>query len=88
MSLRFTNGMKKVCAMVLVGTIAGGASFGQITYAKIGQINGSSYSALLRGEYSNEEAKKNRDSILNAMESDGNTKVKTLVNNSKKRRTY
>ena len=70
MSFRFTeNGIRKGIALVLVGTIAGSAYYGQV-------INVGNNSEFLKGYYYDEDVKKNREELMRSIELGG--KAKTL----------
>lgn len=63
MSYRFTeNGLRKGIALILVGTIAGGISYGQVTRV------GSSCNDFLKGYYYDEDVKKNREDLMKSIE--------------------
>ena len=74
MRLGFTNnGFRKLCAVVLVGTIAGGVTYGQAVSAKHQSNN-----EFLKGYYYDEDVKKNREELLGSITSNGKKKVKTF----------
>ncbi|MBQ2909752.1 MAG: hypothetical protein IJE53_02985 [Bacilli bacterium] len=69
MSLRFTeNGIRKGLALILVGTIAGSAYYGQVV-----SVEGNS--DFLKGYYYDEDVKKNRDDLMKSIELGGSTKT-------------
>ena len=67
------NGLRKVCALVLVGTIAGGVTYGQAV-----SVESQSNNDFLKGYYYNEDVKKNREELLGSIASGGKNKVKTF----------
>ncbi len=72
MSFRFTeNGLRKACALVLVGTIAGGVSYGQV------HLNNTMNNDFLKGYYYDEDVKKNREDLMLSISNGGSSKVKT-----------
>lgn len=77
MGLRITeDGVRKVCAVILVGTIAGAVSYGQVAVSEDHNINTSYYNELLRGHYFDEDVKKNREDLLASIENGGSSKAK------------
>lgn len=74
MRLGFTNnGLRKLCAVVLVGTIAGG-----VTYGQVASIGSDTTNDFLKGYYYDEDVKKNRDELLGGITLGGSNKVKTF----------
>ena len=74
MRLGFTNnGFRKLCAVVLVGTIAGGVTYGQTV-----SLECQSNNDFLKGYYYNEDVKKNIEDLLGNITSNGKKKVKTF----------
>lgn len=72
--MRFTEeGLRKACALVLVGTIAGCVTYGQVASIESGSTND-----FLRGYYYDEDVKKNREELLGNIVSNGKTKVKSF----------
>ena len=70
MSFRFTeNGIRKGIALVLVGTIAGSVSYGQLTNT----TNGNNFSKCY---YYNEDVKRNKEDLMRSIALGG--KAKTL----------
>ena len=67
------NGLRKVCALVLVGTIAGGVTYGQTV-----SLECQSNNDFLKGYYYDEDVKKNREDLLGSITSNGKNKVKTF----------
>lgn len=63
MSFRFTeNGIRKGIALVLVGTIAGAVSYGQMANT----VNGNNISKCY---YYNEDVKRNKEELMSSIES-------------------
>lgn len=74
MRLGYTNnGLRKVCALVLVGTIAGGVTYGQTVSIENQRTND-----FLKGYYYDEDVKKNREDLLGSIALGGSSKVKSL----------
>ena len=74
MKLGFTNGgVRKLCAVVLVGTIAGG-----VTYGQVASIGSDTTNDFLKGYYYDEDVKKNRDELLAGIALGGSNKAKTF----------
>lgn len=69
MSFRFTeSGIRKGIALILVGTIAGSVSYGQV-------FNSQGNNDLVRGFYYDEDVKKNRDDLMRSIELGGSAKT-------------
>ena len=69
MSFRFTeNGIRKGIALVLVGTIAGSISYGQMANA----VNGDNVSKCY---YYNEDVKRNKEELMSSIELSGKAKT-------------
>lgn len=69
MSFRFTeNGIRKGLALILVGTIAGSAYYGQV-------ISVGGNSDFLKGYYYDEDVKKNREELMRSIELGGKAKA-------------
>lgn len=62
------NGLRKMCALILVGTIAGSVSYGQV-------VNVGSNNDLIRGFYYDEDVKKNREDLMKRIELGGSAKT-------------
>lgn len=69
MSFRFTeNGLRKGVALILVGTLAGGAYYGQV----YGPVSGNDF---VKGYYYDEDVKKNREDLMKSIELGGSAKT-------------
>ena len=77
MGFRFNeNGIRKGIALILVGTIAGSVSYGQVAYAKSVSNESGYYNELLRGHYYDEDVKANREALFRSIEAGGSEKAK------------
>ena len=76
MRIKFTgNGLRKGVALLLVGTIAGGVSYGRVVSATSDDA-GLLYNDFLKGYYSDEDVKRNKEELMSSIELAG--KAKTL----------
>lgn len=70
MSFRFTeSGIRKGIALILVGTMAGGISYGQVANAD------TSCNDFFKGYYYDEDIKKNREDLMSSIELGGKAKT-------------
>ena len=71
MGFRITeNGVRKACALVLVGTMVGGVTYGRVV------ANSANRNDFIKGYYYDEDVKKNRADLMSSIELGG--KAKTL----------
>lgn len=71
MGFRITeNGVRKACALVLVGTMVGGVTYGQVV------ANSANSNDFIKGYYYDEDVKKNKADLMSRIELGG--KAKTL----------